>query len=175
MSDWPFHALELSPVWRQAIIWTNAVLLLIGPLETNFSQIVFENQTLSFRIMRLKMSSGNWRPSCLGLNVLMVITPHDSYGKQEIQMRAGYSSGRRLTRTCEAGKSNNQGLVSISDRTSYRKISWSREIGSLNYRIAVKFDRHIGSSAAEELVKFQSDHTILNTNFAASRLHEILQ
>ena len=25
----------LSPVWRQAIIWTNAGILLIGPLVTN--------------------------------------------------------------------------------------------------------------------------------------------
>ena len=30
--------------------------------------------------------------------------------------------------------------------------------------------RHIGSSAADVLVKFQSDRTTLNTNFAASRL-----
>ena len=31
----------LSPGWSQAIIWTNDGILLIGPLETNFSQIVF--------------------------------------------------------------------------------------------------------------------------------------
>ena len=35
--------------------------------------------------------------------------------------------------------------------------SLSREISSLNYRIALKFDRHIGSSAAEVPVKFQSN------------------
>ena len=29
----------LSPGRRQAIIWTNAGILLIGPLETNFSEI----------------------------------------------------------------------------------------------------------------------------------------
>ena len=28
----------LSPDWRQAIIWTNAVLLSIGPLRTYFSE-----------------------------------------------------------------------------------------------------------------------------------------
>ena len=30
----------LSPDWRQAIIWTNAGILLIGPLGTNFSDIL---------------------------------------------------------------------------------------------------------------------------------------
>ena len=32
----------LSPVRRQAIIWTNAWLLFIGPLGTNFSEILIE-------------------------------------------------------------------------------------------------------------------------------------
>ena len=45
----------------------------------------------------------------------------------------------------------------------------------MNCRIALKFDRHIGSTAAEVPVKFQSHQTILNTNLAASRLYEILQ
>ena len=60
----------------------------------------------------------------------------------------------------------------------YRKISWksrSREIGRLNYHIASKFDRHIGSTAADVPVKFQIDCTISNTNLAASRFYEILQ
>ena len=45
---------------RQAIIWSNAGKLLIGHLETNFSEIVIKIQTFSFRKMRLKMSSGKW-------------------------------------------------------------------------------------------------------------------
>ena len=53
--------------------------------------------------------------------------------------------------------------------------SRSHEIGTLNCRIALKFDRYIGSNAAEVPVKFQSDRTILNTNLAASRLYEILR
>ena len=60
----------LSPGRRQAIIWTNAGLLLIGPLGTNFSEILIEILTFSFRKMRLKVSSAKWRPFCLGLNVL---------------------------------------------------------------------------------------------------------
>ena len=60
----------LSPGRRQAIIWTIAGILLIGPLGTNFSEILIGIQTFSFRKMHLKMSSAKWRPSCLGLNVL---------------------------------------------------------------------------------------------------------
>ena len=45
-------------------------MLLIGPLGTNFSEILIEILTFSFKKMRLKVSSGKWRPFCLGLNVL---------------------------------------------------------------------------------------------------------
>ena len=60
----------LAPTRRQAIIWTNAGILLIGPLGTNFSEILIEIHTFSFKKMHLKMLSGKWRPFCLGLNVL---------------------------------------------------------------------------------------------------------
>ena len=60
----------LSPGRRQAIIWTNAGILLIGPLGTNFNEILIEIHTFSFKKMHLKMSSGKWRTFCLGLNVL---------------------------------------------------------------------------------------------------------
>ena len=55
----------LSPGWRQAIIWTNAGILLIGPLGTNSSEILIGIRTFWFK----KMSSGKWRPFCFGLNV----------------------------------------------------------------------------------------------------------
>ena len=61
---------DLSPGRRQAIIWTNAVILLIGPLGTNFSEISMEIHISSFKKTHLKMSSAKCRPSCLGLNVL---------------------------------------------------------------------------------------------------------
>ena len=60
----------LSPGRRQAIIWTNAGILLIEPLGTNFSEILIGIQIFSFKKMRLKMSSAKWRPFGLGLNVL---------------------------------------------------------------------------------------------------------
>ena len=52
----------LSPDRRQAIIWNNAGILLIGPLGTNFAGILIEIQTFSFKKMHVKMSSGKWRP-----------------------------------------------------------------------------------------------------------------
>ena len=61
----------LSPGRRQAIIWTNADVLLIWPLGTNFSGILMEIYIFSIMKMHLKLSSGIWRPFCLGLNVLM--------------------------------------------------------------------------------------------------------
>ena len=63
----------LSPGRRQAIIWTNAGILLVGPLGTNFSEILIEIDTFSFKKMYLKMSSVKWRPFCLGLNMLRLL------------------------------------------------------------------------------------------------------
>ena len=59
----------LPPGRRQAIIWTNAGILLIRPLGTNFNEMLIEILTFSFMKMRLKVSSAKWRPFCLGLNV----------------------------------------------------------------------------------------------------------
>ena len=61
-----------SPGRRQAIIWTNAGILLIGPLGINFSEIWIETNAVSFNKMHLKMSSAKWRIFRLGLNVLRV-------------------------------------------------------------------------------------------------------
>ena len=67
---------DLSPGRRQAIIWTNAGILLIGPLWTNFSELLIVIHTFSFNKMHLKMSSAKWRPFCLGLNVLSTVLGH---------------------------------------------------------------------------------------------------
>ena len=60
----------LSPERRQAIIWTNAGMLLIGPLGTNFNEILIEIQTFSLKKIYLKMSSAKCCSFRLGLNVL---------------------------------------------------------------------------------------------------------
>ena len=54
------------PGRRQAIIWTNAGILLIGHLGTNGEIHIF-----SFKKMHFKLSSAKWKPFCLGLNVLI--------------------------------------------------------------------------------------------------------
>ena len=50
----------LSPGRRQAIIWTNGGILLIGPLGTNFIEILIEIQTFLLKNIRLKMSRPQW-------------------------------------------------------------------------------------------------------------------
>ena len=76
----------LTPGRRQAIIWTNVGMLLIGPLGTNFSEILIEIIIFSFKKMRLKVSSAKWRPFCLGLNVLNVKEwkPNDDGASTEV-------------------------------------------------------------------------------------------
>ena len=82
----------LSPSRRQAITWTNARILLIGPLGTNFSEILIGIQTFSFMKMHLKMSSAKWRPFCLGPNVLTHRGPNDAYiHKASIASDNGFS------------------------------------------------------------------------------------
>ena len=60
----------LSPGRRQAIIRTNAGILLITPLGTNFIEFLVEILISSFKKLRLKASSAKRRPFCLGLNEL---------------------------------------------------------------------------------------------------------
>ena len=61
----------LSPSRSQAIIWTNAGILLIRTLGTNLSEILGELYSFSFSKMHLKMSSAKWRLFGLGLNELI--------------------------------------------------------------------------------------------------------
>ena len=61
----------LSPGRRQAIIWTNAGILLIRTLGTNFSEILGKIHSFSFKKMHFKMSSAKGRLFSLGLNELI--------------------------------------------------------------------------------------------------------
>ena len=67
----------LSPGWRQAIIWTNGGILSIGPLGTNFNEILIGIQKFSMKKMHFKVLSAKWRPSCLSLNMLSFIHDDD--------------------------------------------------------------------------------------------------
>ena len=85
----------LSPDRRRVIIWTNAGILLIGPLGTNFSVILIKILTFSFKKMRLKVSSGKCRPFCLGLNVLMAMVRTWLIWNISIVSPEGYNSRSR--------------------------------------------------------------------------------
>ena len=60
----------LSPGRRQAIIWTNAAILFIESLKSNYSKIQSKIHTFSLKKGIWKMSSAKWQAFCLGLNVL---------------------------------------------------------------------------------------------------------
>ena len=61
MRRWTGSALVQAMTCRQAITWTNAGLLTIGPLGTNFTKIRTIIQNVSFTKIYLKMSSAKWR------------------------------------------------------------------------------------------------------------------
>ena len=58
------------PSRGQAIIGTNARILLIPTFSTNCSEILSKINIFSFKKTHLKVSSAKWRPICLSLNVL---------------------------------------------------------------------------------------------------------
>ena len=61
----------LSPGWRQAIIWTNAWILLARPLGTNFSEFLIKILTFSFK-KKMRLRSGVHFVSASMLNRLSI-------------------------------------------------------------------------------------------------------
>ena len=71
---------DLSPVRRQAIIWTNAAILLMRPQGAYFREIVFKIQKFSFKKMQLtwKCRLGNFGdflswPQCVNKSVCLIV------------------------------------------------------------------------------------------------------
>ena len=62
----------LSPGRRQAIIWTNARILSVGSLGTNFNEIWIKINIFSLTKMHLQISSAKWRPFCPGRDELIL-------------------------------------------------------------------------------------------------------
>ena len=69
----------LLPDWCQAIIWTNAGILLIWTSGTNFSEILSKIHTFLLQKMHLKMLSAKWYPFCLDFTVLSYGLPSKWY------------------------------------------------------------------------------------------------
>ena len=65
---------DLVPGQRQAIIWTNAGILLIGPLGTNFSEILIQIHNFHWRkciwkgCLPLKLAAILSRPQCANIS-----------------------------------------------------------------------------------------------------------
>ena len=79
----------LSPGRCQAIIWTNAGILLIRTLGTNFREILGEINSFSFSKMHSEMSSAKWRLFGLGLNEFN----HTKRGELIIHSYPGFNGG----------------------------------------------------------------------------------
>ena len=64
----------LSPYWHQAIIWTKGGIVLIGPLGTNFSDILIKIYMFSFKKMHFiqyvvrKLAAIFPQPQCVNMN-----------------------------------------------------------------------------------------------------------
>ena len=111
----------VSPGRRQAIIWTNDGILLIGPLGTNFSEILIEIYTFSFNKMHLKMSSGKWRPFCLGLNVLNERAVEQKVELQVIWRSSSHIVGAyKYTQTYTQTKSKQHHITMTSQWVGWR-------------------------------------------------------
>ena len=108
----------LSPEQRQAIIWTNAGILLIGPLGTNFSEILIEFQTFSLKKIRLKMSSAKCCSFHLGLNVLIVQSWWYGYHGHRIHINTAPADGSVPT---NHGVSYKKVILSWKLQVSYMK------------------------------------------------------
>ena len=76
----------LPPERRQAIIWTNAGVLLIRTLGINSGEILSEIHMFSFKKMHLETSS-KWRPLCHGLNVLRILCKNTCTKTQQCTYR----------------------------------------------------------------------------------------
>ena len=76
----------LMPGWHQAIIWTNAGIMLIQTLASKFIEIIIEIHTFSFKKMPLEMLSGKCPPFCLGLHVLTLTIPGPHYSLSSLAL-----------------------------------------------------------------------------------------
>ena len=92
----------LSPIRRQAIIWTNAGILLIGPLGQTSLRFWLKIQNFSFTKMHTKMSSAKWRPFCAGGDEI-----NKQFSKQ------GWDSAAIMRRHCNIYNKRGQGILRL--------------------------------------------------------------
>ena len=141
----------LSPSRRQAIIWTNAGILLIGTLGTNFSEIAIEIYTFSFKKMHLKMSSGKWRPCCLGLNVLILFSLpnssllHDAWEtlfSLESPQQSLIDKSMQLSRRGQPGNPHVT-IGAMVDHWGFSLIQWNLSITTTSWDTSLPSGAHL--------------------------------
>ena len=105
----------LLPGQCQAIIWTNAGIMLIWPLQTNFSEMLIEIQIFSLKKIHLKML---WkrRPSCLCLNVLRV-------NEQSVVIVASFSSHNASDSIVPNLETRKEGMVPLNPGTLRQQVT----------------------------------------------------
>ena len=91
----------LSPVRRQAIIWTNAGILLIRPLGTNFSEILIGIQPFYIQENVLENVVCEMASICLGINVLKCCIAHSSSSPARARHIKHISGGTFEFKNCE--------------------------------------------------------------------------
>ena len=94
----------LSPDRRQAIIWTNAGILLIRTLGTNVSEILSEIQTFPFTKMHLKVSSAKWRLFCLCFNVIIHCSDFPLFSRWGMMIKIFLHDESAITQSIILGK-----------------------------------------------------------------------
>ena len=95
----------LSPGRSQAIISTNAGIFLIGPLETNFSEIFIEIKIFSLTNLRLKVSSAKVaailsRPQCVKILTMNRVPPEYSIRTVMMNSQLTYHKTNQIQCDC---------------------------------------------------------------------------
>ena len=124
----------LSPIRRQAIIWTNAGILSIGPLWTNFSEIRIEIHNFSFMRMHLKISSVKWRPFCPGEDELiptwrcpsLALPIKIAYSLGVTKINTGQTLNSQMTPHSSPSQASNMVFIVLISETNKRPFySWT--------------------------------------------------
>ena len=124
-----------------------AEILLIGPLGTNFSEILIEIYIFSSMKIHLKLSSGIWRPFCFGLNVLKKTEPF-----------TGINCGRKSSiQRDPIGRWRASHLYNSSSSNG----NWSWVVQRLCYRLLIEIRNKKAILSIKEVQKEQCFHHFL--------------
>ena len=152
---------DFSPGRCQSIIWTNIGILFIEPIRTNSCEISVGIKIFSLIKIHLKTSSGKWRPCCLRLNCVSIITILG------LPWMCGYSDRRSLPWKWNVGHWGNVGHHFIMamhniNPAAYAFQSWWDHLYEFQYCYMIAKIENITSQS------FPSGH-----GFSLTRLHSV--